>query len=167
MRDFFHVVQSFGRVIDAVRRSEYARAKADDRPVIKDSRYLLLKNNENLTVGQRRHLKSLLKINQTLSAVYVLKDQLKMVFDSSDRELVQKTLDEWCMMAESIQHPAVRTFIKRLRYFEYGILNHADYAIETSRLEGINNKIKVIKRKSYGFHDDRYIILKVKQACAA
>jgi transposase len=165
--DFFHVVQSFGRVIDAVRRSEYARAKADDRQVIKGSRYLLLKNDENLTLGQRRHLKSLLKINQTLSAVYVLKDQLKMVFYSSDRDVAKKTLDDWCDMAEQIRHPAVRAFIKRLRYFEYGILNHADYAIETSRLEGINNKIKVIKRKAYGFHDDRYFILKVKQACAA
>jgi transposase len=165
--DFFHVVQSFGRVIDAVRRSEYARAKADDRPVIKGSRYLLLKNDENLTVGQRRHLKSLLKINRTLSAVYVLKDQLKMVFHTSDRDIAKKTLDEWCAMAAQIRHPAVRAFVKKLRYFEYGILNHADYAIETSRLEGINNKIKVIKRKAYGFHDERYFILKVKQACVA
>jgi len=54
-----------------------------------------------------------------------------------------------------------------LRFFEYGILNHADYPIGTSRLEGINNKIKVIKQKAYGFHDDHYFILKVKQACAA
>jgi transposase len=61
----------------------------------------------------------------------------------------------------------VKAFIKRLRFFEYGILNHADYPIGTSMLEGINNKIKVIKRKAYGFHDDRYFILKVKQACAA
>ena len=45
-----------------------------------------------------------------------------------------------------------------------GILNHCDYAIHTSRLEGINNTIKVIKRKAYGFRDDRYFTLKVKQA---
>ncbi|MHC4325104.1 MAG: transposase, partial [Planctomycetota bacterium] len=49
----------------------------------------------------------------------------------------------------------------------YGIINHADYPIGTSPLEGMNNKIKVIKRKAYGFHDIEYFILKVKQAFAA
>ncbi|NPV44275.1 MAG: hypothetical protein HPY70_09940 [Firmicutes bacterium] len=45
-------------------------------------------------------------------------------------------------------------------------LNHADYPIHTSKLEGINNKIKVIKRQAYGFDDLEYFILKVKQACS-
>ena len=45
-----------------------------------------------------------------------------------------------------------------------GILNHRDYPIHASRLEGINNKIKVTKRNTYGYHDNRYFILKVKQA---
>ena len=70
-------------------------------------------------------------------------------------------------MAGQIKHSSVQAFIKRLRFFEYGILNHADYPIGTSGLEGINNKIKVIKRKAYGFHDDKYFALKVKQAFVA
>jgi len=69
-------------------------------------------------------------------------------------------------MASQIEHSSVYALIKRLRFFEYGILNHADYPIGTSRLEGINNKIKVIKRKAYGFHDDNYFALKIKQAFA-
>lgn len=165
--DFFHVVQSFGRVIDQVRRREYARAKGQNRDVIKDSRYLLLKNKENLTEEQRPRLKQLLEINKTLASVYILKDQLKMIYYWGDRIKARQALDDWCQMAGQIDHPAVQAFIKRLRFFEYGILNHADYPIGTSMLEGINNKIKVIKRKAYGFHDDRYFILKVKQACAA
>ena len=67
-------------------------------------------------------------------------------------------------MAELVQHPSMRQFIRRLRFFEYGILNHADYPIGTSMLEGINNKIKLIKRKAYGYHDTEYFTLKVKQA---
>lgn len=165
--DFFHVVQSFGRVIDRVRRSEYAKAKGQKRDIIKDSRYLLLKNEENLTDEQRPRLAQLLEVNKTLASVYILKDQLKMLYYWSDRVKTKQTLDDWCEMAGQIDHPAVKAFIKRLRFFEYGILNHADYPIGTSMLEGINNKIKVIKRKAYGFHDDRYFILKVKQACAA
>jgi len=165
--DFFHVVQGFGRVIDRVRRSEYAKAKGQNKEVLKDSRYLLLKNAENLTEEQRPRLAQLLEVNQTLASVYILKDQLKMLYYWSDRDRVKQTLDDWCQMAGQIDHPAVNAFIKQLRFFEYGILNHADYPIGTSRLEGINNKIKVIKRKAYGFHDDHYFILKVKQACAA
>jgi len=165
--DFFHVVQNFGRVIDQVRRSEYAKAKGQNKEILKDSRYLLLKNAENLTEKQRPRLAQLLEVNQTLASVYILKDQLKMLYYWGDRDRVQQALDDWCEMAGQINHPAIRAFIKQLRFFAYGILNHADYPIGTSRLEGINNKIKVIKRKAYGFHDDLYFILKVKQACAA
>ena len=165
--DFFHVVQGLGRVIDRVRRSEYAQAQGPKRQVIKGSRYLLLKNEENLTDEQRPKLAQLLEVNQTLASVYILKDQLKMLYYWSQRRQVQQTLDDWCRMAGQLDHPAVTAFIKRLRFFAYGILNHADYPIGTSRLEGINNKIKVIKRKAYGFQDDHYFILKVKQACVA
>ena len=165
--DFFHVVQSFARVIDQVRRDEYRQANEEDRKVLKGSRYLLLKNEENLTNAQRNRLKALLGLNSTLSTLYILKDQLKLVYYYSDREKVKRVLDDWCEMATQIEHTSVQAFIKQLRFFEYGILNHADYPIGTSRLEGINNKIKVIKRKAYGFHDDEYFALKVKQAFAA
>jgi len=165
--DFFHVAQSFGRVIDKVRRDEYRKATQEHRKVLKGSRYLLLKNEENLTDIQRNRLKSVLDLNSTLSTLYILKDQLKLVYYYSDREKVKRILDDWCEMAGQIEHASVQAFIRRLRFFEYGILNHADYSIGTSRLEGINNKIKVIKRKAYGFHDEEYFALKVKQAFAA
>ena len=165
--DFFHVVQAFGRVIDKVRRDEYLKANEQDRKVLKGSRYLLLKNEENLTEKQQSRLQDVLELNSTLSVLYVLKDHVKLVYYYSDRQKVKKTLDDWCEMAGQIEHPSVKAFIKRLRFFEYGILNHADYPIGTSRLEGVNNKIKVIKRKAYGFHDSEYFALKVKQAFAA
>jgi transposase len=162
--DFFHVVQSFSRVIDKVRRHEYKRATEQQRKIIKGSRYLLLKNEDKLTEKQKDRLEAILKLNSNLNILYVLKDQLKLIYYYSDREKVKKTLDDWCKMASKVDHTSVSRFIKRLRFFEYGILNHADYPIGTSELEGINNKIKVIKRKAYGFHDLRYFALKVKQA---
>jgi len=89
-----------------------------------------------------------------------------LIYYYDDRDTVKRVLDDWCEMASRIEHTSVRSFVKRLRFFEYGILNHADYPIGTSKLEGINNKIKLIKRKAYGFHDDEYFALKVKQAFA-
>jgi transposase len=165
--DFFHVVQAFGRVIDKVRREEYLKANEQDRKVLKGSRYLLLKNEENLTDKQQSRLNDVLELNSTLNMLYVLKDHLKLIYYCNDRQKAKKTLDDWCEMAGQIEHPSVKGFIKRLRFFEYGILNHADYPIGTSKLEGVNNKIKVIKRKAYGFHDSEYFALKVKQAFAA
>lgn len=165
--DFFHVVQAFGRVIDKVRREEYLQATEQDKKVLKGSRYLLLKNEENLTDNQHNHLEQVLALNETLSVLYVLRAQLKMIFYYGERGKVKKALDDWCRMAETLGHPSTQAFIKKLRFFEYGILNHADYPISTSRLEGANNKIKVIKRKAYGFHDAEYFALKVKQAFAA
>jgi transposase len=129
--------------------------------------YLLLKNENNLKPDQHEHLRQVLELNSTLSTLYVLKDHLKLIFYYSDRDIVKNTLDDWCQMASQLDHPSVNAFVKRLRFFEYGILNHADYPIGTSQLEGANNKIKVIKRKAYGFHDLKYFTLKVKQAFAA
>ncbi len=162
--DFFHVVQGFGRVIDKIRRDEYLTASQEDREILKGSRYLLLKNEENLTEKQRPRLQQLLAMNETLNTVYILKDQLKMVYYYSDRYLVKEMLDDWCTMAETVSHPSMGTFINKLRFFEDGILNHADYPIGTSDLEGVNNKIKLIKRRAYGYHDSDYFALKVKQA---
>jgi transposase len=162
--DLFHLVQAYGEVIDEVRREEYKKADTSDREIIKGSRYLLLSNRHNLKPKRKAHLQEVLTLNERLSGVYVLKDYLKAIYQYRRRGWAKKALDHWCELAEEIDHPEMRKFIKRLRFFEYGILNHCDYAIGTSRLEGVNNKIKVIKRKAYGFHDPDYFALKVKQA---
>lgn len=162
--DLFHLVKSFSHVIDEVRRAEYAKAKGEKKDVLKGSRYLLLKNKKNLSFKQQSRLKELLKVNATLSAVYVLKDQLKAIYVHTSRADAQKALSEWCRMAAEIDHREMRKYIHRLQFFEYGILNHCEYAIGTSKLEGVNNKIKVIKRKAYGFQDEHYFALKIKQA---
>jgi transposase len=163
--DLFHLVKAFGEVIDEVRREEVR--KAANQPTarfIKGSRYLLLKNRQNLKPEQRVHLRELLAVNERLNAVYVLKDQLKMIYRYCRRGWAKKALDQWCELAAEVDHLKMSSFIGRLRRYEYGILNHCDYAIGTSLLEGVNNKIKVIKRKAYGFHDPNYFALKVKQA---
>ena len=124
----------------------------------------MLKNRQNLKADERIRLRALLAVNERLSAVYLLKDQLKMIYHYRRRGWAQRALDQWCALAQDVDHPWMRRFIGRLRRHEYGILNHCEHQIGTSPLEGVNNKIKVIKRKAYGFHDPEYFALKVKQA---
>lgn len=162
--DGFHVIKAFGKVIDEVRRDEYRKASDEEKKVIQGSRYVLLKNLDNLSDHQRDHLQKLRDMNETLNTLYILKDQLKTLFMYVNRDLAEKALENWCEMARTIPHSSVQTFIGRLQYFAYGILNHCDYAIDTGKLEGVNNKIKLIKRKAFGYHDPDYFALKVKQA---
>jgi len=55
-------------------------------------------------------------------------------------------------------------FANTLIKYSYGIINHCKYPIHTSFIEGMNNKIKVLKRKAYGFHDIEYFSLVIKEA---
>ena len=73
-------------------------------------------------------------------------------------------MDEWCAIARSVNHRSLNKFAKMLERYHYGTLNHCDYLLHICKLEGVSNKIKVIKRKAYGFHDLRYFTLKIYQA---
>lgn len=162
--DLFHVVKAFSRVIDEVRREEVRQATGPMKPIIKGSRYLLLKNRENLRPDQQHRLEELLRVNHRLNQVYVLKDQLKLIYWYKRRGGAKAALDDWCAMAAAVENRWMNQFVKTLRRYEFGILNHCKFPIGTSRLEGVNNKIKVIHRKAYGFHDPSYFALKIKQA---
>lgn len=162
--DLFHLVDAFGKVIDKVRRREYQQADRAGKAVISGSRYLLLKNQENLTAPEQDRLDELLELNRTLNQVYILKDDLKQIYTATSRRQAKHRLDTWCAMAQRIDHWLVKRFAGRLRSYEYGILNHCEHGIGTSPLEGVNNKIKLIKRRAYGYHDSAYFALKVKQA---
>jgi len=162
--DLFHVVSSFNKVIDKVRNEEYRKAKKEDQRVYRGTKYLLLKKASKLKEEEREQLEALLRLNKNLSQVMILRDMLKEIWNHTCRETAQKALNEWCALANSLDSPAVNAFGRMLKRHEYGILNHCDYQIHTSKLEGVNNKIKLIKRKAYGYHDNRYFILKVLQA---
>jgi transposase len=163
--DLFHVVAKYSReVVDVVRLEEAKKQDEAGRKLIKGSRYLLLKNAPNLFGSQRKALRGLLKANENLNKVYVLKDQLKRIWDYKLTAWARKALDQWCALAQESGITALMTFAKNLLRHTKGILNHCRYPINTGRLEGINNKIKVIKRQAYGFRDDAYFILKIKGA---
>lgn len=161
--DLFHMVAAFNKVIDKVRTSEKKKASKEHKDVFRGARYLLLKRR----IGKREHrehLKQLLALNETLVKVMLLRDKLPLIWGYRYRGCAERALDDWCGLARAVGHRSVAEFADKLERHREGILNHCDYPIHTSKLEGINNKIKVIKRDAYGYHDERYFSLKVKQA---
>ena len=162
--DFFHLVRDYSKIIDKIRNKEYQKADAGGRAVLKGTKYLLLKNWENLKEKEIVRLEQVLEVNKTLSIVYILKDYLKGIYKHRDRGQANKTLQEWCNLARESGIPDLKRFARKLERHSEQILNHCDYPIHSGRLEGTNNTLKVIKRKAYGFIDTRYFILKAKQA---
>ena len=165
--DLFHVVARFGReVVDRV-RVDQANALRDQpavRKVIKRSRWLLLRNRDNLKDDQGVRLDELLAANTPLATVYLLKTELKEIwFAPSVREGAQRWRRWYRMAIDSQLAPAIQ-FAKRLKKYLRGILASAIYRMNSSILEGVNNKIKVIKRMAYGFRDSAYFFLKIKAA---
>lgn len=164
--DQFHVVKAFGKVIDKVRNSEYRKANKQCKEVIKGSKYILLKNRENLLQDEKPKLRSLLKMNEAITTVYILKDYLKKLWRYRYPKCAESFLNYWCSIAIESKIKAAIAFAKTLKNYAYGIINHCRFPIHTSRMEGINNKVKVIKRKAYGFHDIEYFSLIIKNAFA-
>ena len=164
--DQFHVVSAFGKIIDKVRNIEYRKANKEGKEVIKGSKYLLLKNKVNLLKKEKPRLKALLTLNEALTTVYILKDYLKRLWKYKYVKRAEDFLLQWCCIAAESNIRPVIAFAKTLKKYAYGIINHCKFPVHTSRLEGMNNKIKVIKRKAYGFHDVEYFSLIIKNAFA-
>lgn len=164
--DLFHVTAAFSRLIDKVRNIEYHKADPQLKTLMKGSRFLLLKNPDNLSAEQQPKLKAILKNNETLALLYILKDYLKRLWQYRYRAAAEKFLNYWCQLALESGCQQLFKFVSMLLNYSYGILNHCKYPIHTGKLEGINNKIKVIKRKAYGFHDNEYFALKIMAATA-
>lgn len=162
--DKFHVISNYSKVIDKVRVEEFRKAEAEDKPVLRGTRYLLLKNQETLSPEQLGRLEELRSLNQNLNTVYVLKDDLKRLWDCENRKEAALVLAQWTRAAEESGIQPLMKFAETLNRYAYGLLNHCVHPINNGRLEGLNNKIKVIKRRCYGFHDLDYFTLKIKQA---
>jgi transposase len=166
--DLFHVVAKYGReVIDRVRVDEANRLRQDKkaRRVVKSSRWLLLRNRSNLHRREDRvRLKELLQANRQLMTVYVLRDDLKQLWRYRYPGAALRFWKGWYSRAIRSRIPALKRFARILKGYLPGILAHARWPLSTSLLEGMNNKIKVIKRMAYGFRDEAYFFLKIRAA---
>lgn len=165
--DLFHVVAKYGReVIDRV-RVDCANALRADKParrVIKGARWLLLKNRDNLAPQQDIQLKELLAANRSLFVVHVLRDALKDLWRYRHAGYAERAWRSWYAKARRSRIEPLKRFAANLKPYLPGILAHCRFPLGTNLIEGINNKIKVIKRMAYGFRDDAYFFLKIRAA---
>ncbi len=165
--DLFHVIAKYGHdVIDRVRVDCANRLRSDPagRKVVKGARWLLLKSRQSLGPAEEVRLEELLLANQGLFVAYVLRDALRELWRQHDPQQALRAWYSWYHKALASGIAPLVRFAQRLRPYLPGILAHCRWPIGTNLVEGINNKIKVIKRMAYGFRDDAYFFLKIRAA---
>ena len=152
--DRYHIVAKMNKAIDEVRADEAKRMKADGfDPLLKHSRWCLLKRPENLTEKQNTKLADLLRYNLRTVRAYLLKEELTLLWEQPTPEAADTFLKDWTFRAMRSRIEPVKKIAQMLRRHQPLILNwfRAQGQLSSGAVEGMNNKLKVITRSSYGF----------------
>ena len=156
--DRFHIVAKMNDALDEVRAGE-ARKLVEDgyEPVLKKARWCILKRKENLTGKQRIRLRDILKYNLQTVRAYLLKEQFQHFWDYDSPTWAGKFLDQWIAAVMRSRIEPMKRVAKTLRNHRELILNYfrAKKQFSSGVVEGLNNKVKVTMRKSYGFRTFR------------
>ena len=161
VHDPYHVVTIVNRAIDETRRDMARQLSGQDKQVIKGSRFLLLRALESLKPSSLLRLMMLMEINEPLYAAYLLKEDLRTFWNLPNETLGAAFLDSWIQQANSLGLHHLSKLADTLDRHRQGLLSYFKHRISTGPLEGLNNKIKVLKRQAYGFRDMVYFKLRL------
>jgi Transposase and inactivated derivatives len=157
--DRFHVVKILNTAVDEVRRQERRKYEVAGMQIGKGERFLFLRNFEDLNTDERGRLKLLFEINETLAKAHMLKEQFREFWGKTSRQEAAFLLVNWIFTAiKSNIKPIVQVAHTMLSHYE-GLLSYFDHRISNGKIEGTNNKIKVLKRTAYGYRDLKYFTL--------
>jgi len=160
--DRFHIVAKMNKALDEIRAGESRRMSSEGRvPLLKKSRWLLLKREENLKTEQRFRLRDLLRYNLKTVRAYLLKEAFQQLWDYNSPTWAGKFLDEWCRQVMRSRIEPMKKIARSMREHRELILNYfrAQKLLSSGVVEGLNNKAKVTMRKSYGFRTFRCLEL--------
>jgi len=152
--DRFHIMKKMNEAIDKVRRSEARQLEEDGyEPVLKHSRWCLLKRRENLTAKQTVKLAELLKYNLKSVRSYLLREDFQRFWEYASPGWAGRFLDQWCTRTLRSRIEPMQKIVYSLRDHRDLILNwfRARGTISAGTVEGLNNKCKLTMRKAYGF----------------
>ena len=152
--DRFHVVAKLNLAIDEIRSGEARQLVKDGyEPVLKKSRWCLLKRPKNLTGAQRIKLREVLRYNLKSVRAYLFKEYFQHFWDYDSPTWAGKFLDQWCAEVMRSRIDPLKQFARTVRNHRELLLNYfrARKAFSSGVIEGLNNKAKVTMRKSYGF----------------
>jgi len=157
--DKFHLIRHLNQAVDEVRREEARQLKKSNPELLKRTRYLWLRNPENLTEQQRARLGYLEKLNLKINRAYLLKESFRELWNYKCKGWAKRFLAKWFWWATHSRVKAMRDFAWLLRNHQEGVLNYFKMRITNGIVEGLNNKAKVISHRCYGFRTAGTFIL--------
>ena len=161
MFDPFHVVQLANRAVDDVRRAdwrEHGKSKTKSGRWIKHARWSLLKAPERQSEAQLARLAEVAATNKRLYRAFLLKEELRLLYDLPDPSKAAEHLAAWLGWASRSK---LRPFVKlarTIRKYRDGILAAVRLGMSNARLEGLNSKVRLISHRSYRYHGPKPLI---------
>jgi len=163
--DRFHVVQHLNRAVDEVRRQTWRQLRGEDRVAFKKTRWLWLKNPWNLRSKDRRRLSALCQKNQPIVRAYYLKEAFQRFWDYRSPGWAVPYLRHWLWWASHSRLDPFKDFARMIREHLDGILAWTRLRISNGALEGMNNKIKVVSHRAYGFRKTETFMTAIWHSC--
>ena len=164
--DRFHIVKHLQEAVDEVRRSEVRRLTGKEKITFKSTRWLLLKNPCNLTNEQKERLSTLVRWNSPIVRAYYLKESFQLFWDYRQEKRAQDLLSKWMNSAMRSRLEPFKKFVRMLPSHLDGILPWTKLQFSNGAVEGMNNKIKSISHRSFGFRKAQYFIAAIYHCCA-
>jgi transposase len=154
--DKFHVIQALNKAQDEVRRAEQKH-----NPLLTSSRYIWLKNPENLTAKQKEQLETLRYENLKTAKVYQMKLTFQDIYRSiQEPEAADAAIKKWLSWAVRSRLEPIKGFAKMVKTHYAGIMSYFTTRLTTATMEGMNSRIQGIKRRARGFRNiDNFIAM--------
>ncbi|MBD5641358.1 MAG: ISL3 family transposase [Desulfovibrio sp.] len=162
--DHFHLVKLANDTLTETRRGLYHELKDKmGKDVVKGMHWILLKNHENLSEekGEASRLQEALELNEPLALAYYMKEDMRQFWQQSGREEAEKLINSWLARAWSSGITNLIKLANTIAIHKFGILNWYDHPVSSGKVEGTNNKIKVLKRMAYGYRDMEFFKLRI------
>lgn len=164
--DRFHLTQHLSRAVDEVRRQTWRQMQGRERAEFKRTRFLWLANPENLRREERTRLSALLHLNSPIIKGYLLKEDLRRFWDYRSTAWAEAHLRQWLWRASHSRLEPFQQLARMLRAHLDGVLAWTRIRVTNGALEGMNNKIKVISHRAFGYRTSWAYIANIYHSCA-
>jgi transposase len=164
--DRFHLSQHLSRAVDEVRRQTWRQLQGAEKVEFKHTRFLWLKNPENLASDERTRLAALLRLNRPIVKAYLLKEDLRRFWTYRYTAWAGGHLLQWLWRASHSRLAPFQKLARMLRAHLDGILVWTKLRVSNAALEGMNNKIKVISHRAYGYRTTWTYMANIYHGCA-
>lgn len=165
--DRFHLSRILNRKLDEERRAYQKQLPDEEKKLVKKNfRWIMLKRKDNLSASNQEHLDQLKKKNEPLFEMYLLKEDFLDIFQKGRSRMEGKQMIlSWTDSVSKLQYKKFKGFAKTVLKRIDIILNWFDSPISNGKAEGVNNVIKSLLKRAYGYKDFDYFRAKVLQKC--